>query len=55
MARSARSLKWPSDDERATQLARRCREQAIVDFVAQTDSVPVEHRIAVFDNDGTLW
>ena len=30
-------------------------KQAIVDFVAQTDSVPVEHRIAVFDNDGTLW
>jgi phosphoserine phosphatase len=30
-------------------------KQAIVDFVAQTDSVPVEHRVAVFDNDGTLW
>jgi phosphoglycolate phosphatase-like HAD superfamily hydrolase len=30
-------------------------KQAIVDFVGQTDSVPVEHRIAVFDNDGTLW
>src|SRR5213596_2718060 len=30
-------------------------KQAIVDFVAQTDSVPVEHRTAVFDNDGTLW
>jgi hypothetical protein len=30
-------------------------KQAIVDFLAQADSVPVEHRIAVFDNDGTLW
>jgi len=30
-------------------------KQAIVDFVGQTDSVPVEERIAVFDNDGTLW
>jgi hypothetical protein len=30
-------------------------KQAIVGFVAQTDSVPVEHRVAVFDNDGTLW
>src|SRR3954467_12631378 len=29
----------------------------IVDFVEQTiaDAVPVEDRIAVFDNDGTLW
>jgi phosphoserine phosphatase len=30
-------------------------KQAILDFVEQTDSVPVEHRTAVFDNDGTLW
>ena len=30
-------------------------KQAIVDFAGQTDAVPVEHRIAVFDNDGTLW
>jgi phosphoserine phosphatase len=31
--------------------------RAIVDFVEQTvsDAVPVEERIAVFDNDGTLW
>src|SRR3954465_742413 len=36
-------------------------KQAIVDFVARvrgedgTDAVPVEERLAVFDNDGTLW
>jgi phosphoserine phosphatase len=30
-------------------------KKAIVDFVDQTNSVPVEHRVAVFDNDGTLW
>jgi phosphoserine phosphatase len=31
--------------------------QAIVEFVAGTvaDAVPLEERIAVFDNDGTLW
>src|SRR4051795_3604175 len=31
--------------------------KTIVDFVEQTvaDTVPVEERIAVFDNDGTLW
>jgi phosphoserine phosphatase len=31
--------------------------KAIVDFVEQTvhDGVPVEERVAVFDNDGTLW
>src|SRR4051812_36047473 len=32
-------------------------KRAIVDFVARTveAGVPVEERIAVFDNDGTLW
>jgi phosphoserine phosphatase len=29
--------------------------QAIVDFVAAAAAVPVEERVAVFDNDGTLW
>lgn len=31
--------------------------QAVVDFVERTvsDGVPVEERVAVFDNDGTLW
>ncbi len=31
--------------------------RAIIDFVERTvsDDVPVEERIAVFDNDGTLW
>jgi phosphoserine phosphatase len=31
--------------------------QAIIDFVDRTvsEAVPVEERIAVFDNDGTLW
>jgi hypothetical protein len=30
--------------------------KAIVDFVAQTRAeVPVAERVAVFDNDGTLW
>ena len=31
--------------------------QAVVDFVARvvSDRVPVEERVAVFDNDGTLW
>ena len=36
-------------------------KQAIIEFVAKTtdptspDFVPVEERIATFDNDGTLW
>ena len=35
-------------------------KQAVCDFVSRTcgeteDSVPVEERVAVFDNDGTLW
>ncbi len=35
-------------------------KQAVVDFVSRAcgqgqDSVPVEERVAVFDNDGTLW
>ena len=32
-------------------------KKAIVAFVAQTVSggLPVEERVAVFDNDGTLW
>ena len=30
-------------------------KQAIVAFVAHARSVPVEERVAVFDNDGTLW
>jgi hypothetical protein len=29
--------------------------QAIVEFVGSTAEVPEEERIAVFDNDGTLW
>src|SRR5215218_9041328 len=30
--------------------------QAIIDFVARAcDEVPPEERVAVFDNDGTLW
>jgi hypothetical protein len=35
-------------------------KQAILDFVGRvcgdgSDAVPVEERVAVFDNDGTLW
>jgi hypothetical protein len=36
-------------------------KQAIVEFVARvcggdgSEPVPVEERLAVFDNDGTLW
>ncbi|MCK7517516.1 MAG: hypothetical protein MZV64_07235 [Ignavibacteriales bacterium] len=36
-------------------------KQAIIDFVTKTttegskDFIPVADRIAVFDNDGTLW
>jgi phosphoserine phosphatase len=32
-------------------------KKAIIDFVERTlaDEVPVEERVAVFDNDGTLW
>ena len=30
-------------------------KQAILDFVARAKEVPVEERVAVFDNDGTLW
>ncbi len=29
--------------------------QAILDFLDQADDIPVERRVAVFDNDGTLW
>jgi phosphoserine phosphatase len=29
--------------------------RAIVEFVRDSGSVPVEERVAVFDNDGTLW
>ncbi|WP_040493037.1 HAD family hydrolase [Ilumatobacter nonamiensis] len=29
--------------------------QSILDFVAAADDLPVEQRVAVFDNDGTLW
>jgi phosphoglycolate phosphatase-like HAD superfamily hydrolase len=29
--------------------------QAVLDFVAASASVPAEERVAVFDNDGTLW
>ena len=42
-------------------LERRRREEAITDFVARVtteggpDFVPVAERIAIFDNDGTLW
>jgi hypothetical protein len=30
-------------------------KHAILDFVDRAKAVPVEERIAVFDNDGTLW
>ena len=33
-------------------------KQAIIDFVEQTcgeQGIPIEERVAVFDNDGTLW
>jgi hypothetical protein len=36
-------------------------KQAIIDFVRRTcgedgsPAVPIEERVAVFDNDGTLW
>lgn len=29
--------------------------QSILDFIASADDLPVEQRVAVFDNDGTLW
>jgi hypothetical protein len=29
--------------------------QAIVDFVGAAADLPPEERVAVFDNDGTLW
>ena len=31
--------------------------RAVVDFVEQavSEGMPVEERVAVFDNDGTLW
>lgn len=29
--------------------------RAILDFVAAADALPLEQRVAVFDNDGTLW
>src|SRR4051794_13003710 len=30
-------------------------KQAILDFVTAAGRVPVDERVAVFDNDGTLW
>jgi phosphoserine phosphatase len=30
-------------------------KRAILEFVAAAESVPLEERVAVFDNDGTLW
>src|SRR5437588_9378067 len=35
----------------------RAAKSALVDFVERTvsDGVPIEERVAVFDNDGTLW
>jgi hypothetical protein len=30
-------------------------KRAIVEFVQGSDAVPAEERVAVFDNDGTLW
>jgi phosphoserine phosphatase len=30
-------------------------KQAILDFVSDAKEVPAEERVAVFDNDGTLW
>src|SRR5215213_5917677 len=30
-------------------------KRAIADFVARAQDVPAEERVAVFDNDGTLW
>ena len=30
-------------------------KEAILSFVDQTDALPVSDRVAVFDNDGTLW
>ena len=30
-------------------------KRTIVEFVQDSDSVPAEERVAVFDNDGTLW
>ncbi|HEX5857578.1 MAG TPA: HAD family hydrolase [Microbacterium sp.] len=30
-------------------------KEAILEFVANVEGVPVEDRVAVFDNDGTLW
>jgi phosphoglycolate phosphatase-like HAD superfamily hydrolase len=30
-------------------------KDAVVDFLAGAESLPVEQRLAVFDNDGTLW
>jgi phosphoserine phosphatase len=30
-------------------------KDAIIEFVANAEAVPVEERVAVFDNDGTLW
>jgi phosphoglycolate phosphatase-like HAD superfamily hydrolase len=43
--------------EQLTSWNARPGRQAVVDFVEQTVSggVPVDERVAVFDNDGTLW
>jgi hypothetical protein len=30
-------------------------KQAIVSFVEEARALPAEQRVAVFDNDGTLW
>ena len=30
-------------------------KQSILDFLAASDDIHPEHRLAAFDNDGTLW
>ena len=46
-----------SETETLTSWSAGAARQAVVDFVEQvvSDDVPIEERVAVFDNDGTLW
>ena len=46
-----------SETETLTSWSAGAARQAVADFVEQvvSDDVPIEERVAVFDNDGTLW
>jgi phosphoserine phosphatase len=45
----------PNDDQILASWRPGAVRSSIIDFVAAADRLPVDRRVAVFDNDGTLW